>query len=156
MESGGDPSVSSVRPGAPTLAQCREQCAAVMWLHSAGYSAAAVHQLPPVARITWQCFSSTYPAGGHVEPIRQHYACGYRSPQRCGSCWRRARRCCSTSSSGSTRTAPSTSSSGGGLGAAGPAAAAAALGGAAQPLAAGGAGPAVGGGGVPGGPMEGT
>ena len=31
---------------------CREQCAAVMQTHSAGYFAAAVRQLPPAARIT--------------------------------------------------------------------------------------------------------
>ena len=127
---------------------CREQCAAVMQTHSAGYFAAAVRQLPPAARITL-CNVLQVPTQPVSIRIQSDRITQVVSAALCGAA--------ATQAGGGPGAAAAPVAAGvqgqallpaawEGFGAAGPAAAAAALGGAAQPPAAGGAGLAVGGG----------
>jgi hypothetical protein len=147
-----DPLLSPVHPGAPTVADCREQCAALMWLRSAGYSAVAVRQLPPVARITLCNVMQvpTQPSGiqSQSDRITQAVTAALAGAAvAVGGPGAAA----APAAAGAQGQHPLQAAAGGGLGAMGPAAAAAVLGGAAQPPAAAGAGPAAGGGGLHGG-----
>lgn len=86
---------------------CREQCAAVMQTHSAGYFAAAVRQLPPAARITL-CNVLQVPTqpvsiriqSDRITQVVSAALCGAAATQAGGGPG------CSTGSSGSTRTGP--------------------------------------------------